>query len=163
MAGISLLSAGFLYPGKEAMTATALIVIGAGMLAMGILFSHIREMEIGPAGFKTKIVAARRARPVIGLGAQELTRFAYLVSGDHKHARELVEEALAREGKQYRSRIIELDSSTLRTLFASLETAAERRWLNGTVTDEGTSIPPPVHNAKVVNALQELSFHQRNS
>lgn len=163
--GVAMLSAGFFYPGREATAATSFIVAGAGLVAVGILAPRLRELEIGPSGFKTKMVSDQPPQLILDVQADKLTRFAYLVSGDLAHARELVEEALARSRQQQRRLpTAERDMCAIRTLIELLDTVRERHWLRGGSKD-GTGQPeddfPMPTNVTVVQALQGLPFSQR--
>jgi hypothetical protein len=77
-----------------------LIVLGAGGLTLGLILPLVGEAEIGPGGFKLKLVKAERDSqftPSTTPEQQEsLQRFVTLLSGDLKRAPELVAEALER-------------------------------------------------------------------
>jgi DNA-directed RNA polymerase specialized sigma24 family protein len=163
--GTAMLLAGFFYPGRQAAAATTFIVAGAGMVAVGILLPRMREFEIGPGGFKTKMESNQPPQPLLDMQADKLTRFAYLVSGDLVHARELVEEALARSRQQQRRLpASERDMLAVRTLIELLDTIHERHWLRGSPKGSDSraddDLPSPT-NIAVVHALQRLSFPQR--
>jgi DNA-directed RNA polymerase specialized sigma24 family protein len=132
--GAGLLAAGFLYPGpKKDVIVTVLVLAGAGMLPIGVLLPRLSELEIGPAGFRTKLTDDdTEFRPIFNAEAPRLNRFAKFMCGNASLARELVEEALARTREQQRA-IPRADRGVvaLRTLIELLETVGERRWLRG--------------------------------
>jgi DNA-directed RNA polymerase specialized sigma24 family protein len=163
--GAVLLVAAFFYPGREAAAATTFSIAGAVMVGVGVLLPRMRELEIGPAGVKTKLVAEQPPQIFLDKQADKLTRFAHLISGDPVHAKELAEDAIARSGqKQRRLPASERDMFAIRTLIALLDTVQDRRWLlgaEGVRPSRTDGNPLTESNAVVALALQRLPFSQR--
>jgi DNA-directed RNA polymerase specialized sigma24 family protein len=160
--GIAMLAAGFFYDGpNKDVVASALVLLGAGELAIGALLPRLRELEIGPGGIRTTL-DAKDATLGSAFTAEvpRLEQFAKLMCGNPSLARELVEEALARTGAQPR-RILRAERSpaALRTLVRLLETAPERSWML-----TGRSLAPadlPDRERAVFDAMGQLAFDAR--
>jgi DNA-directed RNA polymerase specialized sigma24 family protein len=161
--GLTMLGSGFLYDGaNKDVVASALILLGAAELAIGVLLPRLQELEIGPGGFRTKLTAEDTAfRPVVTAEAPRLERFAKLMCGDSGLARELVEEALAMTREQQR-RVPKSERSrlALRTLIELVETAAERRWMRGLGTNSEAPDTSDSDRA-VIEALRRVEFEAR--
>jgi hypothetical protein len=180
--GAGLCAAGFVYSGSENSASTTAIIAGASLAALGILVPKLREVQFGPGGFAAKvgdeeteprsagagpIGVSRRDRPLprelIECDPDALNRFAHLVSGDRRQAREAVEDALAtaRAGSR-RLAAEERAVLTLRTLIELLDTADERHFLRGRLaTGRFAPVDDDQADHEILQALQELDFYPR--
>lgn len=157
--GTAMLAAGLAYRG-DSVVITTFIVLGAGMIAIGIMLPRMLELEIGLGGVKTKMAAVTDEPRLIDVPIKKLSEFAFLTSGDTDHAREIVEEALARGRRTSRHRSpAERNLITLRTLVGLLDTVRERTWLSGNASAAG-GIPHPMR-ATAIDALQGVPFPVR--
>lgn len=159
-----MLIAGFLYEGpNKNVIASALILLGGGELAIGALLPRLSELEIGPGGFRTKLTANDTAfQPVFSAEAPRLERFAKLMCADGELARQLVEEALTRTRERQRG-IPRADrpAVALRMLVELLETAEERRWIQGFGRKRRAPGPPSEGDADILGALAALEYPVR--
>jgi RNA polymerase sigma-70 factor, ECF subfamily len=163
--GSALLVAGFFIPGEQTAFATALIAVGAGLVALGALSRFVAEFELGLTGVKMKL-AQRPPGPIaLGVKADQLPRFAALVLGDPEQAREVVEDALARS-QQRGKRLSESERDTLalRLLIELLDTAPLKSLLRGKSQvrrdPAGRDVVAPA-DSRVLEALKTLPFPER--
>jgi DNA-directed RNA polymerase specialized sigma24 family protein len=159
-----MLIVGFLYDGaNKNVIASALILLGAGELAVGALLPRLSELEIGPSGFRTKLSAEDGAfRPVFSAEGPRLERFAKLMCADTELAQQLVEEALAKARERQRQ-IPRSDrpAAALRALVELLETAEERRWIQGRRRKTRTLGAGNDTDAEILHALAALDYPVR--
>jgi DNA-directed RNA polymerase specialized sigma24 family protein len=77
-----------------------LIVVGAGIACLGILFPAVAESQIGPGGFTLKRAAERPADEAFVVFSQHESehaqRLALFLTGDRPRSAELASDALAR-------------------------------------------------------------------
>jgi DNA-directed RNA polymerase specialized sigma24 family protein len=95
--GIALLAIGLLLGDDRGGIATALIVIGAGQVTMGVLLPQLTELEIGPGGFKAKLRARdEEIGVVVERQGRQLAELAAFLGAGADGAQGAAEAALAR-------------------------------------------------------------------
>jgi len=126
----------FLVSGARSDRATVLIVVGAGLVTVGALFSWLRqelgEVSIGLKGIRLRGREQGDGTPWVDASPEALSEVSRLMLGDGELAQETVKAVLVRI-EEYQGRVAtqKQDRAIFRTLVGFLERADEQRWRDG--------------------------------